>query len=147
MSSKNVHLIYLCGLASSVYYIFDIFNTFLFSFTIRAIDLFQCPRADKKCFDSLDKDYKFYLAFENSNCRDYVTEKFFVNGLGRNVLPIVMGARPEDYQRSAPEGKILWIQIQNVSIFKYYHIYLFLPLTFLENLISQRNLVKIFGKI
>jgi len=29
----------------------------------------------------LDQDYKFYLAFENSNCIDYVTEKFFVNGL------------------------------------------------------------------
>jgi len=29
----------------------------------------------------LDQDYKFYLAFENSNCIDYVTDKFFVNGL------------------------------------------------------------------
>lgn len=29
----------------------------------------------------LDQSYKFYLAFENSNCIDYVTEKFFVNGL------------------------------------------------------------------
>lgn len=63
----------------------------------------KCPRSTAaKCFDMLDRDYKFYLAFENSNCKDYITEKFFVNGLGRNVLPIVMGARPEDYARTAP---------------------------------------------
>ncbi|KAF7991003.1 hypothetical protein HCN44_000808 [Aphidius gifuensis] len=55
-----------------------------------------------KCFQMLDNDYKFYLAFENSNCQDYITEKFFVNGLGHNVLPIVMGARQEDYEKSAP---------------------------------------------
>ena len=42
----------------------------------------KCPRhSAQKCFDMLNKDYKFYLAFENSNCRDYITEKFFVNGL------------------------------------------------------------------
>jgi len=29
----------------------------------------------------LDRDYKFYLAFESSNCIDYVTEKFFIDGL------------------------------------------------------------------
>jgi hypothetical protein len=34
------------------------------------------------CLDILDTKYKFYLAFENSNCQDYITEKFFVNGLG-----------------------------------------------------------------
>ncbi|KAF4530575.1 hypothetical protein B566_EDAN006781 [Ephemera danica] len=62
-----------------------------------------CPRTTaSKCFEMLDREYKFYLAFENSNCRDYITEKFFVNGLGHNILPIVMGARPEDYAKSAP---------------------------------------------
>lgn len=40
----------------------------------------------KKCkYDNflqiLDQDYKFYLAFESSNCIDYVTEKFFIDGL------------------------------------------------------------------
>merc|ERR1712130_688447 len=35
----------------------------------------------------LERDYKFYLSFENSICEDYVTEKFF-NILKYNVLPI-----------------------------------------------------------
>ena len=39
-----------------------------------------------RCFRMLDTDYKFYLAFENSNCKDYITEKFFVNGLGWVLL-------------------------------------------------------------
>ncbi|KAK3580932.1 hypothetical protein CHS0354_008227 [Potamilus streckersoni] len=42
----------------------------------------RCSRQDSdRCFEMLSKEYKFYLAFENSNCRDYITEKFFVNGL------------------------------------------------------------------
>ena len=42
----------------------------------------KCSRGNKQCFEMLNTDYKFYLAFENSNCQDYITEKFFVNGLG-----------------------------------------------------------------
>jgi glycoprotein 3-alpha-L-fucosyltransferase len=36
---------------------------------------------EKKCFQMLSNDYKFYFSFENSNCRDYITEKFFWNAL------------------------------------------------------------------
>jgi len=62
-----------------------------------------CPRSQaNNCFKMLDRDYKFYLAFENSNCRDYITEKLFLNGLGQELLPIVMGARPEDYAKATP---------------------------------------------
>nr|XP_016935788.2 glycoprotein 3-alpha-L-fucosyltransferase A [Drosophila suzukii]XP_016935789.2 glycoprotein 3-alpha-L-fucosyltransferase A [Drosophila suzukii] len=71
---------------------------------------FKCSRSTAdKCFEILDNDYKFYLAFENSNCKDYITEKFFVNALNRRVLPIVMGARPEDYEVSAPRRSYIHV--------------------------------------
>ena len=69
----------------------------------------KCPRANKDCYKILHTQYKFYLAFENSNCVDYITEKFFVNGLKYNILPIVMGARKQDYVRSAPEKSFIHV--------------------------------------
>ncbi|GMS83786.1 hypothetical protein PENTCL1PPCAC_5961, partial [Pristionchus entomophagus] len=49
----------------------------------------SCPRGEK-CEDMLDEDYHFYLAFENSICTDYITEKVWNQGYGRDIVPIVM---------------------------------------------------------
>lgn len=57
----------------------------------------------------LKKHYKFYLSFENSNCRDYVTEKFFDNALSNNVIPIVMGAPKEFYESIAPPKSFIHV--------------------------------------
>lgn len=62
----------------------------------------SCVRTDKGCFQMLKRDYKFYLAFENSNCKDYVTEKLHWNAYLNNIVPIVMGAHPNDYKKLAP---------------------------------------------
>ena len=41
-----------------------------------------CSRKNEiRCFNMLKRDYKFYLAFENANCRGYITEKLFINAL------------------------------------------------------------------
>ena len=46
----------------------------------------KCERSHNKsndisgqeCFTKLAKDYKFYFAFENVFCADYITEKLFM---------------------------------------------------------------------
>jgi alpha-1,3-fucosyltransferase len=57
-----------------------------------------------KCYDMLHNDYKFYLAFENTWCPDYVTEKFY-RSLKYNTVPIVMGGA--EYERFAPPNSYI----------------------------------------
>lgn len=69
----------------------------------------KCPRSTESvCFDQL-QHYKFYLSFENSNCVDYITEKFFLNALEHNVIPIVMGAPYIDYERKSPLNSFIHV--------------------------------------
>ncbi|XP_055890810.1 glycoprotein 3-alpha-L-fucosyltransferase A-like isoform X3 [Biomphalaria glabrata] len=44
-----------------------------------------------ECLHKLSEEYKFYLSFENSFCRDYVTEKFFNVFPDIDVIPVVRG--------------------------------------------------------
>jgi len=51
-----------------------------------------CSRVESECMAELQQ-YRFYLAFENSFCEDYVTEKYYKFGIMYGLVPIVMGAR------------------------------------------------------
>ena len=65
-----------------------------------------CPNARAGhdfCFDDLSANHSFYLAFENSNCPDYITEKFW-RTLTKPVIPIVMGGKNR-YQFMNFQGK------------------------------------------
>ena len=63
----------------------------------------QCQRDSeyKDCDLMLDRKYKFYLSFENSLCKDYVTEKLF-RMLNIDVVPVVRGAA--NYSKFMPRG-------------------------------------------
>jgi alpha-1,3-fucosyltransferase len=70
-----------------------------------AIDVYgkcgrPCPNQgdvwlDDGCKSTLSAKYKFYLAFENAICKDYVSEKLF-STLNFDVVPVVYGGGPYD---------------------------------------------------
>ncbi|XP_059147861.1 alpha-(1,3)-fucosyltransferase fut-1-like isoform X2 [Physella acuta] len=71
-----------------------------------AVDVFgtcggkYCPRSrDTKCLEDITTKYKFYLGFESSLCRDYVTEKLF-RFLNTDMIVIARGG--EGYAQVLP---------------------------------------------
>ena len=51
----------------------------------------KCPHNMRDgCLEEIQR-HKFYLAFENSLCVDYITEKYWRNSLERGLVPVVLG--------------------------------------------------------
>lgn len=64
-----------------------------------------CPmNRTADCLKSFSSIYKFYLSFENSICKDYVTEKFF-GILQYNMVPVVFGGA--NYKNIAPPNSYI----------------------------------------
>lgn len=69
------------------------------------------PKAPRGKSVEVMSQYKFYLALENSNCKDYVTEKL-LRALQAGAVPIVSGPLEQDkpdlgYRHFAPSNKSL----------------------------------------
>ena len=64
--------------------------------------------SDWSCQRTVATKYKFFLAFEDAFCKDYVTEKFFsiFNG-GVDMIPIVMGTPRVNYSQIAPQHSFI----------------------------------------
>ena len=50
----------------------------------------ECSRSDRNGCTSKLKKYKFYLSFENSYCRDYISEKIISNAFENDIVPVVI---------------------------------------------------------
>ncbi|CAL1281225.1 unnamed protein product [Larinioides sclopetarius] len=64
-----------------------------------------CPPGDTdKCLQEYADKYRFFLAFENTICKDYITEKLFRN-LKYDIIPVVFGGA--DYDKFVPPGSYI----------------------------------------
>ena len=74
----------------------------------------------KNCWEDL-RHYKFYLSFENSVCTDYVTEKFYNNGLKFGMVPVVLGGANYFDPSVAPPGSYInamdFVSVQKLAEF------------------------------
>lgn len=61
-----------------------------------------------KLMPTLQKCY-FYLAFENSNYKDYITEKLWRNSYLAGAVPVVFGAGLDDYKAVAPPHSFIHV--------------------------------------
>ena len=67
----------------------------------------KCSRTNKEeCIAELRK-YKFYIAFENTFCKDYITEKFYVNSLQNGLVPIVLSGVNTSDDTYVPPGSFI----------------------------------------
>lgn len=60
-----------------------------------------CHKGIPNCTTHILSHYRFYLSFENSLCDSYITEKYWIHGLNQHAVPIVLGAKREQYRHLA----------------------------------------------
>ncbi|CAN2390165.1 3-galactosyl-N-acetylglucosaminide 4-alpha-L-fucosyltransferase activity, partial [Pristimantis euphronides] len=76
-----------------------------------AIDVYgaQHKKLSWDDFSTTISQYKFYLAFENSIYKDYITEKLWSNAFGSWAVPVVLGTSRKNYERFVPGDAFIHI--------------------------------------
>lgn len=61
--------------------------------------------------------YKFFLSFESTTCRDYITEKFY-KALHHGLIPVVYGPDSDYYNNLAPPNSFIHINEHHANMTK-----------------------------
>jgi glycoprotein 3-alpha-L-fucosyltransferase len=75
----------------------------------------QCSKShynQDDCFAALGRKYKFYLAIENNDCSDYITEKVWHHCFGHNMVPLVSVCVMLWMTESVGVGQVCQLHIQ-----------------------------------
>lgn len=66
------------------------------------------PLSSEDLLPTISQCY-FYLSFENSMHKDYITEKFWKNALLGGAVPVVLGPRREEYEAVVPKNAFIHV--------------------------------------
>uniref|UniRef100_UPI00358E5E3B 3-galactosyl-N-acetylglucosaminide 4-alpha-L-fucosyltransferase FUT3-like n=1 Tax=Myxine glutinosa TaxID=7769 RepID=UPI00358E5E3B len=64
---------------------------------------------DWTCMKATLSKYKFYLSFENSKFRDYITEKLWHNAFRVGLVPVVLGTTRKNYEDFIPADSFIHV--------------------------------------
>ena len=67
----------------------------------------MCGDGSRDSCSNMLKRYKFYLAFEDSYCEDYITEGVFKNALLNGVVPVVLSGADINDDQVIPPGSFI----------------------------------------
>ncbi|CAH1785365.1 unnamed protein product [Owenia fusiformis] len=82
-----------------------------------AIDIFgRCGKPCERGTKCGTHPYMFYMALENADCKDYITEKLWKNSFQENLIPVVQGSKVE-YGKHLPPNS--FIHADNFKSTKY----------------------------
>ena len=98
-----------CGVHDRNKYVKELQNN-----SVKVDVLGMCGRKDPcnrniSCLETLFSKYKFYIAFENSHCEDYISEKPW-KALYGNMVPIAMGPPLKNYEMLLPPNSFLHVK-------------------------------------
>ena len=98
-----------CQATERLHYAWELQNYINVSIYGACGDSRGCPwkRRSPVC-NSLLRRHKFYLAFENGNCPDYITEKYWENAIDNGIVPVVLGGA--DYKALAIPNSYIDVQ-------------------------------------
>ncbi len=63
-------------------------------------------RHNDSCWSVL-KEYKLYLSFENSICKDYITEKAYQNAYNHDIVPVILSGANLSNPDVVPQGSYI----------------------------------------
>ncbi|XP_061656790.1 alpha-(1,3)-fucosyltransferase 7 [Syngnathoides biaculeatus] len=68
----------------------------------------RTPLSAEELLPTISRCY-FYLAFENSEAKEYITEKLWKNAYQSGAVPVVLGAPVQDYEALAPPHSFIHV--------------------------------------